>query len=361
MAESQEHLGPPKRKVRATSTWRQVSCYPARVPVPNASHLLRLLAVIASLCSFGVSPARAQLPPGVVIHWKTSSECTRPLDLEWQITRLLAPKIELPGPVAFSVRVDARNRGAYALALAVHGVERDLERNVVLASCGEVQDAVALLVAITIDPSAEQRAKFVRAAPEPPPQRLEPLRQPQVRAPREPLLPPARALLRAGLLGDLHALPDASFGPALGLELGLGPLRIALGGAYLLPRSAQTAVPGIEGRVDLGVGMLALAYLPELGRVALGPSLAFEVGYMRAQGVGATDGRSVGTPWLAVLPGGRFDVALHPRVRLRLELLAGLPLRRPKLALRGESVFYETRRLTARIELGLLIPLGSRG
>ena len=316
----------------------------------------------ALLCASHVSHARAQLPSGVDIAWKTSSECTRPLDLDWQITRLLAPAIVLPKPVAFSVRVEARERGAYQLGLAVHGGERELERTVVLASCAEVQDAVALLIAITLDPSAEQRAKVVGTAPEQPSERAPAAVEPApTRAPRKPLLPAWVAQLRAGWIGDLHALPDASLGPALGIELGAGPLRVALGAAYLLPRSAHTAVPGIEGRVDLGAGMLALAYLPELGAVALGPTVAFEAGYLRAQGIGAADGRRVGTPWLAVLPGGRLDVRVHPRVALRLELLAGLPLRRPKLALSGESVFYETRRLTARIEVGVLIRLGSRG
>jgi hypothetical protein len=329
------------------------------VPVPNASRLLCLLAVTAALCFCEVTSALAQLPAGVDIAWKTRSECTRPLDLEWQITRLLAPKLVLRAPIAFSVRVDPRERAGYALALSVHGGERDLERSVLLATCAEVQDAVALLIAITLDPSAEQRAKSVRAVPQPPHE--PPATPPEPRAeeaPRRPLLPSPSVLLRAGLLGDLHALPDASFGPALGLELALGPLRIALAGSYLVPRSAQSEVPGIEARVDLSSGMLALAYVPKLGAVRLGPSVALEAGYLRAKGVGADERRSVGTPWLAVLPGFRLEVAVHRRVRLHLSLLAGLPLRRPKLALRGESVFYETRAITARIELGVLIPLG---
>lgn len=324
---------------------------------------MRLLAVLVVVCIVEASNARAQLPAGVDIAWRTSSECTRPLDLEWQITRLLAANLTLAAPVAFTVRVEPREAGRYALSLVVRGGERDLARSMVLDRCGEVQEAVALLIAITLDPTAAQRAKTARATPEPPlpePAELPDEPRPAPRPPRKPLLPPPVALLRAGLAGDLHALPDASFGPALGVELGLGPLRFALSGTYLLPRSAQTPVQGIEGRVDLATGMLSLAYLPQLGAAALGPTVACEIGYLRARGVGAADGRSVGTPWLAVLPGGRLDVMVHRRVRLRLELLAGLPLRRPKLALSGESVFYETRRITARIELGLLIPLGSR-
>jgi hypothetical protein len=85
-----------------------------------------------------------------------------------------------------------------------------------------------------------------------------------------------------------------------------------------------------------------------------------ELGYLRAVGIGADDDRTTGTPWLAILPGARFDVSVHPRVGVRLALLAGLPLRRPRLALRDESVFYETRSVTARIELGVLLRLGSR-
>lgn len=315
-------------------------------------------------CLLGIAAsARAQLPEGVDIQWKTSSECTRPLDLEWQVTRLLAPDLTLDAPVSFMVRVEARAGGRHALWLDSRG-PRTLTRQVELGSCGEVQDAVALLVAIALDPSAEQRAKTLREEPPAPPPRerepAQPAQPPPRRVARRRLLPRPHALLHGSVLGDLHALPDASVGPTVGVALALGPLRIALSGMYLLPRRAHTMVPGVSARVDLGGGALELGYLPSLGRVVLGPVAAFEAGHLRAVGVGAQDGQVTGTAWLAVLFGGRIEVPVHPRIGVRLGVLAGLPLRRPKLALRDDSVFYATRAVTARVELGASIRLGSR-
>ena len=161
-------------------------------------------------------------------------------------------------------------------------------------------------------------------------------------------------------IADLHALPDASLGPSAGIALGLGPLRIGASATYLVPQRAQTAAPGVSARVDLGVGALELAYLPELGRTSLGPLVGFEVGHLRAVGVGADDERIAGTLWLLALFGGRLEVPVHPRIAVRVGVAAGVPLRRPQLALRDESVFYTTRSLTARVELGASFRLGSR-
>ncbi|MET0343351.1 MAG: hypothetical protein ABW252_20240 [Polyangiales bacterium] len=333
-----------------------------------ASRVRAIYAAALLGCLLGiVAEARAQLPEGVDIQWKTSSECTRPLDLEWQVTRLLAPSLQVDAPVSFAVRVESRAAGRHALWLRSEG-DRALEREVELGSCGEVQDAVALLIAIALDPSAEQRARALQEepprAPAPPPKQPEPPKPPPEEEPRrvvkrKRLLPRPHAVLHASLLGDLHALPDASLGPAAGVALALGPLRIGLSGMYLLPRRAQTALPGVSARVDLGAGALELAYLPSLGRAVLGPFAGFEAGHLRAVGVGAEDGRVTGTLWLAALFGGRLEVDVHPRIAVRLGVLAGLPLRRPRLALRDDSVFYATRSVTARVELGVSIRLGS--
>jgi hypothetical protein len=323
----------------------------------------RVIGLLALFLLFATA-VRAQVPEGVTLDWRTGSECTSPLDLEWQIARLLGPEIVVPEPLAFLAEVSALPAGRYALTLNLARGERRTQRKVELDSCPEVQDAVALLVAITLDPKAAIRAR--EAAPEKTPP--EPLRPPPAvtepappRAPDPPREPRRLSIgLTVGAIGDVQTLPGLTAGPSLGTELSVERFRVWLEGHYFTPRYAQAASSDVEARVELTAGSAGMAYVADFGPIGLGPTLAAEFGYLRAVGSRLEDRRVTGTLWAAGLAGVRLDVQLHSRVGLRLGAAVGVPLRRPQLGLFPEPIFYRTSAVTGRIELSMLIRLGSR-
>lgn len=299
------------------------------------------------------------------MDWTTGSECTSPLDLEWQIARLLGPEIVVPEPLAFLAEVSVLPAGRYALTLNLTRGERRTQRNVELDSCPEVQEAVALLVAITLDPKAALRAR--EAAPEKTPP--EPLRAPPTvseeapaRAKAAPLRAPRRLSigLTVAAIGDVQTLPGLTAGPSFGTELSVERFRVWLEGHYFAPRYAQAAASDVEARVELTAGSVGMAYVTDFGPIGLGPTLAAELGYLRAVGSRLEDRRVTGTFWAAGLAGFRLDFHVHTRIGIRLGAAVGVPLRRPQLGLFPEPIFYRTSAVTGRIELGVLIRLGSR-
>lgn len=287
--------------------------------------------------------ARADLPRQIAIRWSAPSSCPEPPSLERDVERLLGPGVGLP-PTRFVAEVVQLSPRAFELTLHVESGDRTAHRTVQLASCGEVHEAAALLIATALDPTLALRAEEPQATPEPP---------------RRPRVPLQWSLAARGLL-DARSLPALSGGPSAGLGLRRDQLRIWSEGRYLFGRRARDESAGSTTQIDLFAGALGGALTWSAGKTAIGPGLEAEVGMMRGRrSTRVADEERARALWITGLAGAIAELKLTERLAFELTMFMGAPFRRVRFALRGEDPFYITRPWTFRLALGVRFSLGS--
>jgi hypothetical protein len=264
------------------------------------------------------------------------------------------------GPAPFETWVQVavtRNFGGYSAQISTSGLRhgnRTLED--LGPSCASLADAIAVTLAIFLDPYANVPPPKAALPAVVPPSSPEPKAKPQ-----SPAAPPHRShfFLDAGAGITLNLLDHAMpvFAGNAGLHL-TPSWSLSLGGGYVL--TDTVASPG--GEVELS---LAYADLRGCGR-ALGASdrahldwcLAVMIGSLRGSGHGYADGASKGVAWSAMALGP--DV-IFPFTRSLSWILTGeavLPLTRD-----GFDVQYQGSRSLAFRPSAVagLISLGVRG
>lgn len=222
--------------------------------------------------------------------------------------------------------------GRYQLRLRLMAAGQSALRELSLASCADVRHAAALLIATALQ---------------------------DARADTPPTAAGRGLQLQMGLTLDALSLPAVSAGPELGVAWRAGGLRLGIEGRYLLARETRDDDSQLQADVDLFAGSLATAYLFPLGRVAVGPGLAVELGRLgvRARGEQARD---QGTLWASALVGARLELRLNRTFGLMLAAQLSVPLRVPSFSLAGEAPFYETSRVGLRAAMSLNVQLGDK-
>lgn len=315
-----------------------------------------LVGVLVAVCLWGAPHVARAQEPTPLLEWQAPEVCPSRAVVEAEIERILGRR-PAGGPYA-GVTVTARVGRVSALLLLEGGGRRRIEA----ASCEALLRAVALILALHIDPDA-----LSLDAPEPPPEPAPPPPEPPVpelegpvdlqraRHPdparelgspfapgvsRDPREPDARFLGGAALSLDLGAMPDTSPGIWLGASARLGGLlEVGLEARYqpeqrasLAPRPQVGAeVTLVAGRLRLGAAVV-VARLPVV--LELVPVAAIELGSVSARAVGLMTPLAGASLWWAL------DVGLEARAFF-LDAL-GLFLRGElQVALRRSSFLVE--------------------
>jgi hypothetical protein len=129
-----------------------------------------------------------------------------------------------------------------------------------------------------------------------------------------------------GPVTEYGVLPKVGFGVTLVGGLDVEQARIQLAGNYLTAQRTETDV-------DLDVATLSLSccWLAPLGqKIRVGPCALAELGWLRADGspAGLNEG---GAPWGSARAAGYLGVAPLRRIRLGIQVDAGLPFGQPPL------------------------------
>jgi hypothetical protein len=279
------------------------------------------------------------------LAWSAPPECPSSEDIAAQVRKWIHG--EIPPPEELRIEATATSSGA---AWKVHIVVNDSgvrgERHVSTATCSDAAELVAIAAALAIAPGevSTLRTEPTRVqAPEEPPKTASgapetglntetalPRSVPERRAKAPPQwgwAAGASVLLGTGLL------PGMRGGLALHGAMVVGRVDVALS-ALGFPAVASPA--GEAAPVDLAAlgGGASLAYLWGGPDTTFGPSLGLEAGAVVADQEGEGTRRSpTGTPWLAVLAGGRVRLRLHKSLKTALGADLFLPLVRPNLYL----------------------------
>jgi hypothetical protein len=278
-----------------------------------------VLGVITAVCCAGLGRtgrAWAQDSEAFTFAWSAPEECPSQPQVEAEIARLVGGDLRLHD--GSDLRADVRVSGGppWSADLTTQHAGQIGRRSLESPSCQAAADAVALIIALSIDPEAAAASAQASMAAPPP--------APQAAVSRDRRL---QILASVHSQGRVGTLPGMDVGVGLGVGLAGGRWRAELRWAYGLRRDQVASLPsGAAGRFNLATGSLTGCI--DVGRIklAFGPCAVAEAGRVSATGYGATAGFSRDVMWLA-LGGGVFSslmVSKHLRTSVEVDALASL-------------------------------------
>jgi hypothetical protein len=306
--------------------------------------------------------------------WKAPPECPTDLETLARIEALLGVRVsEMPMvPFAARGRVTRVGPAHYELSLETFQGEQRFLRTMQAASCTELTDAGALVLALAIDPTLiERRAGAAHtagavspepapstSAPAPPQPKRPPRRAPTARSHQpepEPEPEPrrsARFLLGARVVADFGSIADLAFGPGIGVAVQWKALEVSLDGVWL-PQRRALVEPGKGGDISLVAAGLRGCYRPFTGTLEALGCASFELGSLDGEGVGTVVRTHESGLWTA--PGAHLSGRLRLGSRVLLSLGAGavVPIQPIDFTLFNVGVVHEVPPLVARAEAGI--------
>ena len=285
------------------------------------------LAVVLPVAVWTVALPGQTAEPALQLTWKAPRECPTGHEVEQAVLHLVG---NVPGePLDASVvvsKVGARYRAQ------IHTAGGARERSLEGESCEAIAEAVAVLLALAIDPTSLARADTqplfaaptvsaaTAASSAPPPARTTP--------------PAKRVRVDARLAGALESGPLPSTGVAGALQVGARLSRWSAHARVMVRTPQERDLPepdGAGGRFGMvSAGLLACGAVPRPTSAWLDLCLAGEIGRLSGEGYGVSQPRSGSQVWLGLGGGALGVVALGSGLTLTggLEVLP-VPVHRP--------------------------------
>lgn len=330
---------------------------------------------LAIACALGPGPVvPAPEPKPTSIVWDAPPECPDVAHLRRTIEHYAARGLDTSGALLQSAEGELVPKpGGYRLQLRMEvagggSVDRVLDD----ASCAVLAETAALMIAVTIDPSAATRPpppKEPTPPPKPEPAPPKPKPAPVVEprpttpapAPRECNAGPRRrdrrpcvALeVRTGMqLGILPKLVGAGIGGDIAVTW--ARLRLELGASHWFRRPARIGADRSAGG-DLQLSVGSAGACARLGRRAFELPLCAggELGAMHGRGVGIDSPRTERVLWAAAWAGPRALWIVHPRLVLLGGVDLVVPLARYRFEVAGLGVVHRVGPVGGRFRLGL--------
>ena len=290
--------------------------------------------------SASAEPTRTSTIP---LSWTAPSGCPGEDEVGARLARLIPPETAAPDWQVRAVVTRGVDR-RFALRLTFESAGRSHERALDAASCTELADAAAVIVALGVNPSAPVPAappQDPARVPSPPPatQRLPADIAPTTSVPRPAEDSMVHALsertrrLGVSVLGgaSVGVLPSPSFGASAAVAWMSGRLRVELQGAWFPPAPVAVPSQGVGGSFELLVaGASACGSLLRAGPLFVGPCAGVEGGLLTARGPGTAVGQPLDSSaaWAALKAGGLLVWYATPYVGLRVGIDGIVPLTR---------------------------------
>lgn len=283
---------------------------------------ITLLVAIAAACGAqlgGMGRARAGESGAFTFAWYAPKECPSQEQVEADIARLVGGQPRPHDGSDLQAQVTVSRGQLWSAELTTKHAGQTGHRSIEAPSCQAAAAAIAMIIALSIDPDAVSTGGQPAAASAP-------------IGRQAPVRPERQLRFLAGVHGQgrVGTLPGTDVGVGLGIGLAGARWRAELRWTYGLRRDQVAALPsGAGGRFNVGTGSLTGCI--DVGRLTLafGPCAITEVGRASATGYGTTAGFSKDVPWLAVGGGVFSSMAVSRRLRASLELDALAPLYRP--------------------------------
>lgn len=306
----------------------------------------------------------------IEIEWSAPPECPAPAELRASVVQLLGGE-----RTRERVRAEAtvvREGEGYAAQLVLAVGEQRSERRLQASGCAALADAVAVVVAVTVDPVQlldEDREHVEVAEPI-----AEPIAAPVVapidvpEIPSVPVSAPTQARARApGVHVRVFSGPDFGATPkitgAIGGAIGLRGRwwRAEIDGSFAFART--TSLPSDEdvtakiSRWSIGARGCGV---PTRGRLEVPLCAGVEVGQLVGAGTGQTMARATrARPWIAAVGGPALAIAVVPRLAIVVGADLVVPLWRARFEI-GTQRIHRPQPIGVRGLVGVELRLGGR-
>lgn len=293
----------------------------------------------------------------VPLRWDAPPTCPDVASVLRRVDSLRQPAARGAPSRLLQARATVTHEAAWRLLLHTETRAEVGERTLSGASCAEVAEAAALILALAADgsdgspdapPPVEQLAPpppVVTPAP-PPPAALSPA------PPARPRVAAWRVHVRAEGLLDVGTLPAVAPGASVALGVSRGRWRAELAGLVLVSQRAEVT-PGVGGDIGLAGALLRGCFALVHAGVSLDACAAFEGGWMSGQGVGVVDAQRDGGARWAARVGLAARVRITGSVRLRAALEPGVAFVTPTFVVTHAGVVYDPSPWFAQLFVGL--------
>jgi hypothetical protein len=307
-------------------------------------------------------PAGAGQEEGFTLSWQAPPDCPSQDSVRAEVARLLGGEIRLPASRDFKASALVVHEQTWSVSIETELAGRSGRRSIEAASCQDLADATALILALTIDPDVvATRATRPEPLPQPtppPPPPTAPAPVPTVAGPTPQEQPwPADVLFGLHAQGSQGTLPSVDIG--LGGSVGVvgRRYRAELRAAYGLRRDQvanAATLPGAYGQFNFVAGTLAGCLNLGQEALAFGPCADAEIGMVSAQGFGVSQGFSADKFWLAIGAGGYAALSVDRRWRIPLHLDVLAPLVRPEFVFNNvPSRVFQAPVVGVRVSVGI--------
>jgi hypothetical protein len=291
----------------------------------------------------------------LTFSWQAPAGCPSRGQVSGEIARLLGGEIRVPQDGDITARAVVEHGLTWSLAMDTELAGRPGRRSLEAASCQDLANAAALIVALMIDPEA-----VAAHATTPQPVAVPP--QPMDESPATDPAPESRPRAVEYLVG-IHAA--GSYGTLPSLDVGLGGgiglqgrrWRAELRGTYGLRRDQKAMAVSPAGSYgQFNFVAAALAACINLGPqgFAFGPCGDAEFGVISAKGVGVSQSLPASTLWSALGAGGYAAVSLGHHLGLPLHVDVLAPLRRSEFVFKNEpNRVFQAPAVGVRVSAGI--------
>ena len=288
-------------------------------------NLAHLSAALCLAMLFMAGPARAQESGSFAFAWQAPDGCPGQTEVRSEIARLLGGSIAIPQGGSLRAQAVMTQGPLWSVVIETESAGQVGKRSLEAASCRDLANATALIIALMIDPDAVA----AHAAPRPP----------TPPAPSHALSPNTASqldyLVGFTVVGSQGTLPSPDVGPGGTLGLAGARWRLELRASYGLRRDQRVSVrPGAYGQFNLTSAQLAGCFNFAGQGVAYGLCADGEVGVVWAKGFGASRALPAQTPWWALGAGGYAVIPLARHWAVPLHLDALVPPRRSEFVFR---------------------------
>ncbi len=299
-------------------------------PVSKVKSGLRALVVVLGLASS--PPVSADEAGTFTLSWQGPASCPPRDELYVDIARLLGGEIRVPHDGTLKASASVIHEQTWAVSIETELDGRAGRRLIEAASCRDLANATALVIALMIDPAA-----VAAHAPEP---------RPVAAAPAAVTPRPEKQSSPIDVLVGIHAafsqgtLPSLDAGPGAGVGLATRRWRLELRASYGLRRDQKAWVstpPGAYGQLNFVAGALAVCFNLGHAGLAFGPCADVELGVVSAQGFGVNLSLPAHTLWSAVGAGLYASIPLGHHLSLPLHADVLAPLRRPEFVFKDDA------------------------
>jgi len=223
------------------------------------------LGVAGAVCWSGLGPtgrAWAQPSGAFTFAWSAPEECASQQQVEAEIARLVGGDLRLRDGSDLQANVTVSGGPSWSAELTTQHAGRTGRRILEAPSCKAAADAVALIIALSIDPDAVAAGGREATAADPLVSRAPASRQRHL-----------QMLASVSAQGRVGTLPGTDVGIGLGVGLAGERWRWDLRWTYGLRRDQVALLPsGAAGRFNLDAGSLSGCFDVGRIRLAFGPS-----------------------------------------------------------------------------------------